>query len=146
MEAAERHVGHAGHRREHRLIPAPVVLRALRTDARRFDHQIVREALVRIERVIVVLEGRAAPRVVAGGAIAAYLKAIAHTEDGVCLVCVQYDDEGNCVQTGGCTLYAAIQEANRTGAQDVMAAPGRRGSTLPARPSRPSSRAGRRRP
>ena len=32
--------------------------------------------------------------------------------DGVCVVCLAFDGDGNCTTFGGCTLVAAIQNAN----------------------------------
>ena len=40
--------------------------------------------------------------------------------DGVCQVCYQTDDDGNCIQPGGCTLIAAIQNANLAPNLDVI--------------------------
>ncbi|PAP76691.1 right-handed parallel beta-helix repeat-containing protein [Rubrivirga marina] len=40
--------------------------------------------------------------------------------DGVCRTCAEYDDQGNCVAAGGCTLFAAIQNANLTPGSETL--------------------------
>ena len=40
--------------------------------------------------------------------------------DGLCRVCLGTDDDGDCVQYGGCSFYAALQTANETPGPDVI--------------------------
>lgn len=40
--------------------------------------------------------------------------------DGICQVCYETDDDGNCTQAGGCSLIAAIQNANQSPDFDVI--------------------------